>query len=270
MRKHVVQKPAVSSVNKKTDNENKTNTCASVIEFTKSLCKSTNKYIDSVTLIASQYPTCSNINIKLTNDLSSRMTSTFIVVEGETKIYKKKNDAKSDPFFVRIKPNAMSPLMYQMLEHIYSNIREGVRVPPNLANLQISEFVEKTFVGDYMYINKLGGAVVEYTSPGSKSITMSITDELEQLSKRDRQMARIIITPIVFYKNGLDVKVTFALKKLIIEREFSANVIDVDGSSGKVSMSESGEEDIVRGLGLMDTCDDVCDEDNVETSLFNV
>ncbi|QDJ95017.1 ssDNA-binding phosphoprotein [Hypsugopox virus] len=269
MRKSVMQK----SVVKKSDNDNKTNTCTSVIEYAKSLCKNTNKYIDSVTLLSSQYPACSNINIKLIPELSSKMTSTFIVIEGETKIYKNtKKDGKPDPYCLRIKPNAISPLLYQLLEHIYSNIRDGVRVPPNLANLQISDFTEKTFTGDSMYINKLNGAVVEYTSYCSKSITSAISNELEHLSTRDNQMAKIIVTPIVFYKNGTDVKVTFALKKLTIEREFSANVIDIDGSNGKVSMSETNEEDIVRGMGLMEVCDNDCNgnENDSETTLFNV
>ncbi|ABQ43520.1 ssDNA-binding phosphoprotein [Tanapox virus] len=256
----------------KKDEESKDyNTCSSVIEYTKSLSKSTEKCIESVTLSSSQYPSCSTIIINLVNSLASKMTSTYIAIEGEAKIYKnKKCESKSDPYFLKVKPTAASPMLYQLLDNIYSNIRDNKKIPSSLCNLSVGNIEEKTFNKECIYINKMNGAIIEYTVQGGKSTVQSIADEMEKLSKRDRQIAKVIIVPIVFYRNGNSTKVTFALKKLIIERDFSANVININGKSERVSMAETSEEEIGKGLGIIEDVDDEATDDEAESTLFNV
>ncbi|ABI99208.1 DNA-binding phosphoprotein [Deerpox virus W-848-83] len=272
MRKAVAQKP----VKKETTNneESNLNTCNGIIEFMKSISKSTEKCIENVMLSASQYPSCSSITINLVESLASKLTSTYISLEGESKIYKnKKSDCRSmDPYFLKIRLTAASPIMYQLLECIYGNIRDGKKIPASLSNISsIQDLEEKTLNKGSLYINKMNGALVEYKVPGGKSIVQSVTEELENLSKRDKQISKIIVAPIVFYRSGNSVKVTFALKKIIIARDFSATVIDIDGKSEKVSMAETCEEDIARGLGLVDIVNDECiEEDETDSSLFNV
>ncbi|QHR82584.1 DNA binding phosphoprotein [Brazilian porcupinepox virus 1] len=249
--------------------EKKINTCTGVVEYLKSISRSSEKYIDNVVLIQSQYPACSSIIINLVESLSSKMTSTYISIEGEGKFYKnKKTDVRlNDPYFLKIKPTAVSPLFYQLLENIYNNIRDGKRIPSSLQNINISDIEEKTLNKGSLYINKLGSAIVEYLSVNGKSTLQSISDELENLSKRDKQIVKIIVVPIIFYKSGNVVKVTFALKKLILDRNFSANVIDIDGTTERICMAENHEEDVSRGLGILEIADEECDDDGNE-SLF--
>ncbi|AAR07401.1 45L [Yaba monkey tumor virus] len=255
----------------KKDEENKDyNTCSGIVEYTKSLSKSTERCIESVTLTSSQYPSCSNIIINLVSSLASKMTSTYVAIEGEAKIYKnKKCESKLDPYFLKIKPTAASPMLYQLLENIYGNIRDNKKIPSCLCNLSVENIEEKTFNKECIYINKMSGAIIEYTVQGGRSTVQSIFDEMEKLSKRDRQMAKVIIVPIVFYRNGNLTKITFALKKLIIERDFSANVININGKTERVSMAETSEEEIGRGLGITEDIDDAIDDD-AESTLFNV
>ncbi|AAF14928.1 m40l [Myxoma virus] len=270
MRKAVVK----HVVKKQQDGEEPAHaTCGGTVEFLKTLSKSTEKCIDSVTLLPSQYPACSLINIKLVESLASRMTSTYILLEGEAKIYKnKKSDCRGDnAYFLMIKPTAASPMMYQLLECVYGNIRDGKRVPPSLCGINVAELEEKTLNKGCIFVNKLSGAVVEYKINGGKSKVRLIDEELESLAKRDKQISKTILVPIVFYRNSSTSKITFALKKLIIERDFSANVVDVDGKNEKISMVESTEEDLSRGLGVMELDDCIVEEEEeVESSLFNV
>ncbi|AAL69780.1 SPV041 putative DNA-binding phosphoprotein [Swinepox virus] len=275
MRKSGIQKQPVPKKDYvQTDNNKKQQitTCSEVVEYLKSLSKSNEKCIENVILTPSQYPSCSSITINLTDYLSSKMTSTYIALEGESKIYKnKKNESRSlDQYFLKIRLTAASPIMYQLLDCIYSNIRDNKHIPPSLSNISISDLEEKTLNKGCLFINKMGGAIIEYKIPGSKSITKSISEELENLTKRDKQISKIIVIPIVCYRNANSIKVTFALKKFIIDKEFSTNVIDVDGKHEKMSMNETCEEDVARGLGIIDLEDECIEEDDVDTSLFNV
>ncbi|APG58258.1 protein I3 [BeAn 58058 virus] len=267
MRKSIVNK---TSVNIKQDNKNdekKLNTCLGVVEHLKAISKSTEKCIENVMLIQSQYPTCSTIVINLVDALNNKMTSTYISIEGEGKFYKnKKIDIRSgDPYFLNIKPNAASPLLYQLLENIYINIRDNKRIPHSLQNINIDDIEEKTLNKGSIYINKLAGAVVEYININGKSTILSVNDELDNLTKRDKQIMKLIVVPIIFYKNGNTAKVTFGLKKLIIDKNFSANIINVDGTTERVCMTDNFEDDI-RGLGIMEKDDDAEDDDT--QSLF--
>nr|WGO62674.1 ssDNA-binding phosphoprotein [Wadden Sea poxvirus] len=248
------------------------NTCDEVIEYTKSISKSKEQCIESVTLTASQYPSCSSITIKLVDKLSTKLTSTFIVVEGEAKMFKNKKceNSKQDPYFLKVKLIAASPILYQLLESIYYNIRNCVRIPPSLNNISVDDLIEKTLNDGCLFINKMHGAIVEYTIPSGKPIVQLITNDIEQLCKRDKQMAKLVITPIVFYRNGNDVKVTFALKKAIIERDFSANVISITGNCERMYITDNIEDDVVKGLGILDANEEHDDDNESESSLFNV
>ncbi|AGY97327.1 CPXV082 protein [Cowpox virus] len=246
-------------------------TCAGVIEYAKSISKSNAKCIEYVTLNASQYANCSSISIKLTDSLSSQMTSTFIMLEGETKLYKNKSKQdRSDGYFLKIKVTAASPMLYQLLEAVYGNIKHKERIPNSLHSLSVETITEKTFKDESIFINKLNGAMVEYVSTGESSILRSIEGELEALSKRERQLAKAIITPVVFYRSGTETKITFALKKLIIDREVVANVIGLSGDSERVSMTENVEEDLARNLGLVDIDDEYDEDSDKEKPIFNV
>ncbi|AAK85006.1 putative DNA-binding phosphoprotein [Lumpy skin disease virus] len=272
IQKSVVVKKETPGMSTQSD-EKKYSKCHEVIEYLKTLSKSKEKCVESVILSQSQYPSCSSIMINLTEALSSKMTSTYIAVEGEAKIYKNKKDVKlGEQYFLKIKLSATSPILYQLLENIYTNIKEGKKVPPSLVNISINDLDEKTLNKGCLYINKMNGAIIEYKVPGNRSIVQSMIEELESLSKRDKQMAKAIIVPIVLYKNSETIKVTFALKKLIMERDFSANIVDVDGKSEKFSMAEVSEEDSVRGLGVIELEDECLEEDdnNPTSTLFNV
>ncbi|AOP31761.1 ssdna-binding phosphoprotein [Volepox virus] len=246
-------------------------TCMGVIEYAKSISKSNAKCIEYVTLNSSQYANCSSISIKLTDSLASQMTSTFIMMEGETKLYKNKSKQdRGDAYFLKIKVTAASPMLYQLLEAVYGNIKRKERIPHSLQSLSVETIIERTFKDESIFINKLNGAMVEYISAGEPSILKSIEGELESLSKRERQLAKVIITPIVFYRSGTETKITFALKKLIIDREVVANVIGLSGDSERVSMTEHVEEDFARNLGLVDIDDEYDEDDNKEKPIFNV
>ncbi|AST09465.1 ssDNA-binding phosphoprotein [NY_014 poxvirus] len=255
----VVKKRDVKCVSSSSSDDSQT--CASVIEFAKSISKSDIKCINYVVLNPSQYPSCSTISINLVDSLSDKMTSSYIMIEGESKIYKTKG--KDDDYFLKVKVTASSPMLYQLLEAIYTNIRDKERIPNSLNNLSVDNITEKTFKDGCIYINRIEGAVVEYVSNTSQIIVKSIDRvELESLSKREKQLARLVITPIVFYRAGSETKVTFALKKIIMERDIVAKVITISGDCERVSMTENTDEDIVRNLGIMNTEEEEDEEED--------
>ncbi|ANS71134.1 ssdna-binding phosphoprotein [Pteropox virus] len=256
-------------------NEKRDMTPADVVCFAKSISKSTTKCIDYVTLTQSQYPSCSNINITLTEELSAKLTSPLIMIEGDGKIYKNKSNdnfrQQNCGFFLRIRPKSASPLLYQLLEHIYTNIDQNVRIPPSLSTLQVTNIVEKTIKEDFIYVNKLSGAIVEYTSSSSceRSRQKCILDELESLALRDPQIIKVLLVPLVVYRTGNETKITFALKKIMVEKDCSITVLDINGESAKIKMSaedEEDEEDCVRKLCVVE---DVNVEEDDDDS-FNV
>ncbi len=229
-----------------------------------------------MTLIPSQYPSCFNINVTLTDELSSRLTSSLIVIEGEAKLFKNKNKTDvygkrdGDAYFFKIRPVATSPMFYQLMECIYSNIRDKVRIPQSLQNLNVENLEEKTLKDNCIYINKMSSAVVEYTSLGEASVTYSLSKEMDRLSSRDKQMVKAIISPVVFYRSGNESKITFSLRKITMEKEFKANVIDINGKAERVLMSESNEEDVGRGLGIVETETEDEEIEQEQETLFNI
>ncbi|AIZ77283.1 putative DNA-binding phosphoprotein [Parapoxvirus red deer/HL953] len=262
--------------------ENRPLSCTEAVEFAKSLAASQTKAVESVTLTPSQYPSCSNINVCLVDSLASRLVSPLIMVKGEFKIHaNKKTDMQRNSsdsgFFARVKMVSASQMLGQMLEAIYQNIRAGTRIPQSLRSFNVENSTDNTFKNGCMYINRMNGALVEFTSDdGTPSHTCPLMREIESLSMRDAQMATLILAPVVFYRSGGEAKVTFALKKVTMTRECSLTVLGLDGESTVVGMSETpaafSDDQEVRGLGLVDcsgaaACHD--DGDDVD-SPFNI
>ncbi|AKU76653.1 DNA-binding phosphoprotein [Orf virus] len=241
--------------------ENQAMSCADAINFAKSLSSSQTKAIDAVTLTPSQYPSCSNINVCLVESLASKLVSPLIVVKGEFKIYmSKKTDMQrqnDSGYFARFKPVSASPLLYQLLEKIYDNIKTGTRVPPSLRNFNTETAIDNTFKSGCMYLNRLTGALLEFTGDDdAQSQICPLMREIENLATRDAQMATLILAPVVFYRSGGEGKVTFAVKKITMPRECSLTVLGLEGEQTCVRMSETQptftEEQDVRGLGVVD------------------
>ncbi|AUL80483.1 DNA-binding phosphoprotein [Vaccinia virus] len=80
-------------------------------------------------------------------------------------------------------------MLYQLLETVYGNIKHKERITNSLHGLPVEPITEKTFKDESIFINKLNGAMVKYVSTGESSILRSVEDELESLSKRERQLA---------------------------------------------------------------------------------
>nr|AIZ05278.1 DNA-binding phosphoprotein [Orf virus] len=241
--------------------ENQAMSCADAINFAKSLSSSQTKAIDAVTLTPSQYPSCSNINVCLVESLASKLVSPLIVVKGEFKIYmSKKTDMQrqnDSGYFARFKPVSASPLLYQLLEKIYDNIKTGTRVPPSLRNFNTETAIDNTFRSGCLYLNRLTGALLEFTGDDdAQSQICPLMREIENLATRDAQMATLILAPVVFYRSGGEGKVTFAVKKITMPRECSLTVLGLEGEQTCVRMSETQptftEEQDVRGLGVVD------------------
>ncbi|WGD01204.1 DNA binding phosphoprotein [Orf virus] len=241
--------------------ENQAMSCTDAINFAKSLSSSQTKVIEAVTLTPSQYPSCSNINVCLVESLASKLVSPLIVVKGEFKIYmSKKTDMQrqnDSGYFARFKPVSASPLLYQLLENIYSNIKTGTRVPPSLRNFNTETAIDNTFKSGCLYLNRLTGALLEFTSDDDAQPQICpLMREIDNLATRDAQMATLILAPVVFYRSGGEGKVTFAVKKITMPRECSLTVLGLEGEQTCVRMSETQttftEEQDVRGLGVVD------------------
>ncbi|WZD65897.1 putative DNA binding phosphoprotein [Bovine papular stomatitis virus] len=251
--------------------------CIEAVEFARSLSTSQTKAIESVTLTPSQYPSCSNISVTLVESLASRLVAPLVMLKGEFKIHasKKTDMQRQGPdsgFFARIKPVSASQMLYQLLEGIYTNILEGTRVPHSLRSFNVETSTDATFKSGCIYINRLSGALVEFThDDGAPSQICPIMREIEALASRDAQMATAILSPIVLYRAGCEAKVTFALKKVTMPRECTLTVLGLDGESTSVKMSETpaafGEEQEVRGLGVVDPA--TLEEEDAE-SPFNI
>ncbi|ADC53802.1 DNA-binding phosphoprotein [Pseudocowpox virus] len=241
--------------------ENQALSCADAVSFAKSLSSSQTKAIEAVTLTPSQYPSCSNINVSLVENLASRLVSPLIVLKGEFKIHQsKKTDMQrqnDSGYFARLKIVSASPLLYQLLESIYNNIKTGNRIPQSLRNFNTDNSIDNTFKAGCLYINRISGSLIEFTTDDdTPSRICPLMREIETLVSRDAQMATVIVSPVVFYRSGGEGKVTFALKKVTISRECSLTVLGLDGEQTSVRMSETPttftEEQDVRGLGVVD------------------
>nr|AHA56666.1 putative DNA binding phosphoprotein [Pseudocowpox virus] len=241
--------------------ENQAMSCADAINFAKSLSSSQTKAIETVTLTPSQYPSCSNINVGLVESLASKLVSPLIVVKGEFKIYvSKKSDMQrqnDSGYFARLKPVSASPLLYQLLDGIYTNIKTGTRIPQSLRSFNPDNSIDNTFKSGCMYLNRLTGALLEFTGDDdAQSQICPLMREIENLATRDAQMATLILAPVVFYRSGGEGKVTFAVKKITMPRECSLTVLGLEGEQTCVRMSETQptftEEQDVRGLGVVD------------------
>ncbi|ASC55605.1 putative DNA-binding phosphoprotein-like protein [Seal parapoxvirus] len=242
--------------------DNRALTCTEAVDFARSLATSHARAIESVTLTPSQYPSCSNINVTLVDSLASRLVAPLIMVKGEFKVHTSKKtemqrQSSDAGFFARVKLVSASQMLYQLLEAVYSNIREGVRVPPSLRTLNVDTSTDNTFKSGCIYLNRISGALVELTTDdGMPPLISPLMRDIESLTSRNAQMATLILSPVVLYRSGNESKITFALKKVTMTRECSLNVLGLDGESTSVTMSETpacfGEEQEVRGLGLVE------------------
>lgn len=258
--------------------------CREAVELARSLAASSAKAVECVTLTPSQYPSCSNIVVTLVDALAAKLVAPLVMVKGDFKLYQnKKSDMQrqgnDSGFFVRIKPVCASQLLYQMMEAIYSNIKSGVRCPPSLRTFNVDTGVDNTFKSGYLYVNRISGALVEYTGEDGRSAVSSMAREMDSLVTRDAQMATVILSPVVFYRSGCEAKITFALKKVSLPRECSLTVLGLDGESTTVGMSETGavfgEEQEVRGLGVVAAAEGAAatfdaGDDGEEDNPFNI
>lgn len=251
-------------------------TCESVVQFCRVLSKSTRKLLDSVTLVPSQYSGCAGVHLTLVESLASKMVAPLIAIEGEARVFKNKpktadayGKSGTDVFFLRVRPCAASPMLYQMLEQIYASIREGTSVPPNMHIPALDNMEERTFKDGMLYINKLSSAMVEFTSESAPPRIMPITQELEMLATREAQSAKVVVAPVVVYRNSSEIKVTFALKRLSLPSIVRTVVVDADGDEVTLVMNEDADDDAkLHGLGLVEEEED---EDTLPSdSLFNV
>nr|WQH57888.1 MAG: MC046L [Molluscum contagiosum virus] len=253
-------------------------TPVSVVEFARSLSPSSAKLIEHVTLTQSQYPSCANIHITLVEALASKMVSPLIVVEGESKVFRNKakaaeafNKKGADAFFLRVRPSIASPMLYQLLECVYTNLRGGTRAPASMCLSTLDTMEERTFKNGFLYINKLQAGIVEYTGSDCAPRVVAMLRELETLAAREPQMAKVVLAPIVLYRGSGEYKVTFALKRISMESMVHATVVDASGEHVRLVMTESADDDErLAALGVMDTALELEDELADQDPLFNV
>ncbi|ATI20989.1 ssDNA-binding phosphoprotein [Western grey kangaroopox virus] len=243
------------------------------IEYARAMCKSTETMVRSVTLVPSQFPGCMGINMILEPALKARMVSPLIMVEGEVKIYKSKMDAYNrgggTSFFIKVRPKFASPMLYQLIENVYRCVAAMSRGPAALSPpVDIDTVEENTFKDGHIYINKYNLGLLEYTGgPDERSVTIPIADEIENLSKKESQIARVILTPVTFYRTSGACKVTFAIKKMSMERVCKTVVVGPSGDLIEVVMTE--DEESGRRLGLLDEDDELAQE-QPQPTLFSV
>uniref|UniRef100_A0AAU7E1F6 Protein OPG079 n=1 Tax=Rousettus bat poxvirus TaxID=3141933 RepID=A0AAU7E1F6_9POXV len=256
--------------------ESARHTCESIVSHCRALSKSSRKLLESVTLSPSPYSGCAGIHLTLVDALASKLVSPLIAMEGEAKIFKNKQKTADaygksgyEMYFLRVRPHSASPLLYQLLEAIYTSIREGSNVPPNMHIPSLDAMEERTFKEGNIYINRIVGAVVEFTNEDAPSRIVPIVRELEALATREAQAAKLVVAPVIVYRNATEIKVTFALKRLTLPSVVRTVVVDTEGEEVTLVMNESADDDEkLGGLGLVDLEED---EDSLhQESLFNV
>ncbi|CCD83221.1 single-stranded DNA binding protein [Squirrelpox virus] len=272
------RKPAMASGDQAGDKVR--HNCTSVVEHARSISKSNEKCVECVTLTQSQFPSCSNINVTLVPRLAQNLISPLIIVEGETKVFRnksgdafnKRGGGDEPSYFIRSRLTSASPMLYQLLEAVYSNIRARIRIPQTLANLDVDAMEERTLRDGFLYLNKMQSAMLELTEAAGPARVMPLQPCLEALTTRDVQMARLVLAPTVLYRSAGDLKISFTLKKLIMARECSVKVVGLDGENVDMVMSDTRDEDVGRGLGVIGaTGDDAAgDEEGDEVALFNL
>ncbi|AYP74213.1 DNA-binding phosphoprotein [Fowlpox virus] len=247
---------------KRTDDEEDENrfTCMQAIEHAKSLCTKDTKIVKSVKLSQTVYKKNSNISVILEPEYKNKLVTPLAIVEGEGKFYHTKNDSfnKDEPYFLKIRPVAMNPILYQIMQCIYSDL-----------NYLDSDncMKEKTFKDYNLYINgsKIMSANIEYLKNGKPiGKRTSVAEDIDELVKKDPQMVKAVLVVSRFYNDGVMCKIGFNLKTLIMEKICKTTIIDTDGKV--ISIVTSGKEDD----GDMDTESDTDVEKECCTKLQNM
>ncbi|QRI42829.1 DNA-binding phosphoprotein [Cheloniid poxvirus 1] len=218
------------------DDESKL-TCIQALEHAKSLCTKDTKIVKSVKLSQTIYKTSSNISVILEPEYKNKLITPLVIVEGEGKVYHSKNDNfnKDEPYFIKIRPIAMNPILYQIMQCIYTDL--NYLDPDN-------SIEEKTFKDYNLYINgsKIMSANIEYLKNGKPiGKRTSVAEEINELVKKDPQMIKAVLVVSRFFNDGVMCKIGFNLKTLIMEKVCKTTIIDTDGKV--ISIVTSGETD---------------------------
>ncbi|ARE67334.1 SWPV2-ORF110 [Shearwaterpox virus] len=218
------------------EDENKS-TCMQAVEHAKSLSTNNKKIVQSVKLTQSLFQGSNNISVMLEQEYKNKLVTPFVIVEGEGKVYQNKNDTfnRDEPYFLKIRPRKMNPILYQIMECIYRDL--NYLDPDNTID-------EKTFKDQYLYINgnRIMSGNIEYLKNGKPiGKRKSISDEIEILTKKDPQMVKAILVPSTFFDNGNICKISFSLKSIIMEKICKTTLIDTNGEV--ISIVTSGETD---------------------------
>ncbi|WCL40038.1 DNA-binding phosphoprotein [Pigeonpox virus] len=233
-----MNKKQVKIQSKSSNNKASRFTCLDAVQYAKALCTKDTKIVKSVKLTPSHHNLCSNISVTLEPKYNEKLVSPFILVEGEGKIYQTRSDnfSREESFFLKIRPSVISPILHQMMECIYNDL--GYLDPENTMD-------EKTFKDGYIYINKnkMSSTIIEYTR-NNKEVTgrKTLSSEVEQLSKKDPQMVKAVLVASIFFENAVMCKISFNLKKLIMEKVCRKTLIDTNGEV--ISVVTSGDDDI--------------------------
>ncbi|QRY18919.1 ORF-49 [Teiidae poxvirus 1] len=249
-----MSKRGPKGIQRRNANEESRYTCKQAIEYAKALCTNNTKMVHSVKLIPSQYKSCNTMNLVLEREYKAQSISPFILIEGDTKIYKTKNDnySREECYFLKIRPTRISPLLYQAMEFIYCEL--NYLEPDNPID-------EKTFRDGFIYINgnKMTSAVIEYTKSNGEVICRKpLSGELETLSRKDPQKATLILLASIFYDNSSMCKISFTLKKIIMEKVQRTTLVDAGGEIITTITSEEEEEETTHY------------EEEIEQPLFSV
>ncbi|ALA62437.1 DNA-binding phosphoprotein [Turkeypox virus] len=232
------KKPIRSLQRRRCNDDSNRFTCKQAVEYAKALCTKDIKIVKSVKLSPSHYKSCSNILVVLEPEFKDKLITPFITADGEAKIYQNRNDSynKEDSYFLKFRPTLISPILNQIMEHIYTGL--NYLDPDN-------PIEEKTFKDGHLYINgnKMLGGVVEYMHGGRIVGRKPLSEDIEALSKKDPQLAKIVLVASVYYDNDTMCKISFSLKKLIMERICKTTLIDANGEV--ISIVTSGDDDIV-------------------------
>ncbi|ARF02705.1 SWPV1-104 [Shearwaterpox virus] len=222
------------------DEESKFN-CIQALEHAKSLSTKHNKIIKSVKLSQTQYKNSNNISVTLEPEYKSKLVTPFIILEGEGKIYHNKNDNynRTEPYFLKIRPISMNPILYQIMECIYSDL--NYLDPENTIG-------EKTFKDCNIYINgnNIMSAEVKYLENGKEvknSEKLTVAKEIKELIKKDIQLIKAVLVAYSFTDNGNNCKIGFRLKTLIMEKICKTTLIDTNGEVITIVTSCGDEDD---------------------------
>nr|AAV33363.1 DNA-binding phosphoprotein [Canarypox virus] len=231
------KKPVKTIQRRRGNDEDNKFTCLQALDHAKSLCTKNNKIVKSVKLSQSLFKSSNNISVILEPEYKDKLVTPLIIVEGEGKVYHNKNDSfnREEPYFLKIRPTLMNPILYQIMECIYRDL--NYLDPENTMD-------EKTFKDCHLYINgnRIMSADVKYLKNGKPvGEKLSVSKEIDKLVKKDPQMIKAVLVASTFFDNGNMCKISFSLKSLIMEKICKTTLIDTNGEV--ISIVTSGETD---------------------------